>query len=228
MQIQAVIFDRDNTLLHFDTAAIAALEARIAQVAPDIPRGAAVACWLSWRGGWPRTPADEPAFWVDFWNEFAAQHHLPSAAAGDIRRIGAFYHTCFRAFPDVQDCLRALRAHGMHLAVLTNFELPSINMTLQHAGIDPAWFTALLSSAAIGCHKPDPQAYRAAAAALELPPETCAFVDDLPENVAAARALGMHAWLLDRQDTAQSGALPRIRDLHELAALLTKSVPFRP
>jgi putative hydrolase of the HAD superfamily len=220
MPIQAVIFDRDNTLLHFDTAAIAALEARIALVAPEIPPGAAVACWLSWNGGWPRTPADEPAFWAKFWSEFAALHRLPSAAAEDIRKIGAFYHTCFRAFPDALDCLRALRSRDLRLAVLTNFELPSIDLTLQHAGVDPSWFHALLSSAAIGCHKPDPQAYLAAAAALKLAPEQCAFVDDLPENVQAARALGMHAWLLDRRDTVPSSSLPRIRDLHALAALL--------
>lgn len=220
MSIKGVIFDRDNTLLHFDTAAIAALEARIARVAPGVPPGAAVAGWLSWSGGWPRTPAAEPAFWADFWSEFATLHQLPPSAAEDIRQIGAFYHTCFRPFPDALDCLHTLRSRELRLAVLTNFELPSIDLTLQHAGIDPSLFHALLSSAALGCHKPEPRAYLAAAAALELTPEQCAFLDDLPENVVAARALGMHAWLLDRRDSAPASLLPRIRSLHELPALL--------
>jgi len=223
MQIQAVLFDRDNTLLHFDTAAIDALEARIARAAPHVPHGAAVACWLSWSGGWPRSPADEAAFWLDFWGEFAMRYQLSSAAAAHIQQIGAFYHTCFRAFSDTLDCLQALRSRSIRLAVLTNFELPSVDLTFQHVGIDPGWFTALLSSAAIGCRKPDPRAYLIAARALALPPEACAFVDDQPENVAAAGALGMPAWLLDRQDAASASTLRRIRDLHELISCVCES-----
>ena len=225
VQIKAIIFERDNTLLHFDTAAIATLESRIAQASPDIPRGAAVGSWLSWDGGWPRTASEEPAFWEAFWGQFALQYQLPAAAATDIREIGAFYHTCFRAFPDARDCLRTLRANGMRLAVLTNFELPSVDLTLRSAGLDPSWFAALLSSAAIGYRKPDSRAYMAATAALKLPPAECAFVDDLPENVAAARALGMHAWLLDRQGTSHNSPHPRIGDLHELTALLSELRP---
>jgi FMN phosphatase YigB (HAD superfamily) len=106
--------------------------------------------------------------------------------------------------------------------VLTNFELPSIDQTLRHAGLDPAWFSALLCSIAIGVYKPDPNAYRAAAAALELAPAECAFVDDLPENVAAACAIGMRGILLDRRHAHTSSALERIDDLHGLIDLLMR------
>jgi putative hydrolase of the HAD superfamily len=44
-----------------------------------------------------------------------------------------------------------------------------------------------------GIEKPDPRAYAAACAALEVPPEICLFVDDVPANVEAARAAGMRA-----------------------------------
>jgi len=106
------------------------------------------------------------------------------------------------------------------LAVLTNFELPSVDLTLQHAGIDPAQFDALISSSSIGFYKPDPRAYLAAVEALGLQCGECAFVDDLPENVAAARELGMTAWLLDRERTGPPGDTGQLQDLYALLELL--------
>lgn len=219
MNIRAVIFDRDNTLVRFNTAAIAELEARVAAAAPGLPPGAAIEHWQRWPGPWPRTPDDEPAFWQAFWAALARAHQLHEGAAGTLEQIGAFYHTCFTAYPDTLDCLRDLRARGLRLAVLTNFELPSIHQTLRHAGIDPALFDTLLSSASLGAHKPDPRAYLAAAEALGLPATACAFVDDLPENVQAARAVGMRAWLIDRSDIPY-GDSQSLRSLSELMTLL--------
>jgi len=220
MNIQAVIFDRDNTLMRFDTAAAAAIEARIAGAAPTLPHGAVGRHWTSWTGPWPSAIEHEPAFWQVFWDRLAAQYQLPSDNITALHEIGMFYHTCFMAFPDTLACLAALRARGVRLAILTNFELPSIHLTLQNAGIDPSWFSVLLSSATTGFPKPDARAYLAAAAALDLPPAACAFVDDLVENVEAAQALGMRGWLLDRTGTATTSERPYLRDLHELAPLL--------
>lgn len=220
MNIQAVIFDRDNTLMHLDSAATAAIEARIAAVAPTLPPGAVGRHWMAWTGPWPRAIDQEPAFWQLFWGRLAVQYQLPADTVAAMHEIGAFYHTCFTAFPDTLACLAALRSRGVCLAILTNFELPSIHLTLQNAGIDPSWFSVLLSSATTGFPKPDARAYLAAAAALDLPPSACAFVDDLLGNVEAAQALGMRGWLLDRTGAAPASASPRIRDLHELTALL--------
>jgi putative hydrolase of the HAD superfamily len=220
MNIQAVIFDRDNTLMHLHTAAAAAIEARIAAVAPTLPTNAVATYWTTWPGPWPRSIDEESAFWQLFWGGLAAQYQLPADTVAALYEIGAFYHTCFTAFPDTLACLAALRSRGLRLAILTNFELPSIHLTLQNAGLDPDWFSVLLSSASTGFPKPDARAYLTAAAALDLPPNACAFVDDLVENVEAAQALGMHGWLIDRADTTPASALPRIRDLHELPALL--------
>jgi len=220
MPIQAVIFDRDNTLMRFDTAAAAAIEARIAVVAPTLPPGAVGRHWLTWPGPWPREIEHEPVFWQTFWAQLARQYQLSADSVTALHEIGGFYHTCFTAFPDTLACLAALRARGLRLAILTNFELPSIHLTLQNAGIDPGWFSVLLSSATTGFPKPDARAYLAAATALDLPPSACAFVDDLGANVAAAQALGMRGWLLDRTGTMPSSALPQIRDLHQLTAVL--------
>ncbi|MEN9938904.1 MAG: hypothetical protein RLZZ387_5483 [Chloroflexota bacterium] len=214
--IRAVIFDRDNTLLAFDRSAVARVEERLIALAPGLPRGATAAHWLGWPGPWPRAAADEPAFWRTFWGSLAARHGLPPEDAAALDTLGDFYHTCFTPFPDAKPCVRALHAHGLRLAVLSNFELPSIDRTLRHAGIDPGLFDALLSSAATGFPKPDPRAYHAAADALGLPLSACLLVDDLPANVEGARRAGMPALLLDRTGQAPSG--PEM--VTSLAALL--------
>ena len=104
---------------------------------------------------------------------------------------------------------------------MTNFELPSVHLTIRHAGLDPSWFTALLSSSILGVSKPALHAYLAAAAALDVPPSNCAFVDDLVVNVEAACAVGMRGILLDRQHTAISCTTERVFSLDGLLELLT-------
>jgi putative hydrolase of the HAD superfamily len=220
MSIRAIIFDRDNTLLHFSPAAVTAIEAQIATAAPALPMSAVNNHWLTWPGPWPRTREAEAEFWDAFWSELARQHDLPPPEAAALAQISAFYHTCFAAFPDTAPCLAQLRARKLRLAILTNFELPSVDLTLSQAGIDPNHFEVLLSSASIGLYKPDPRAFLAVADALGLHPSECAFVDDLVENVRAARALGMAAWQIDREHsgTAQDGT--RIHSLYDLPDLL--------
>ena len=219
MSIQAVIFDRDNTLLRFDRAAMAAIERQIAALAPQLPAGAAAAHWMEWPGPWPRTAADEPGFWRAFWRSLAERHAIPATTASALESIGGFYHTCFAAFPDARACVEELRGRGLRLAVLTNFVLPSVDRALAHAGLDPRWFDALVSSAALGAYKPDPRAYHAVLAALALAPASCLLVDDLPENVAGARDAGMRAVLLDRTGEHPHVA-DRITTLSELPALV--------
>lgn len=56
-------------------------------------------------------------------------------------------------------------------------------------------FDAIVISAEVGTMKPDPEIYRIALARLDVAPDEAIFVDDLAENVRAARALGMEAIL---------------------------------
>ena len=56
-------------------------------------------------------------------------------------------------------------------------------------------FDAVVISAEVGMHKPQPEIYRLAAERLAEPPERCVFVDDLRENCEGAEAVGMTAVL---------------------------------
>ncbi len=53
-------------------------------------------------------------------------------------------------------------------------------------------FDEVLISAEVGLLKPDHRIYRLALDRLGIPPQAAAFVDDLPENVQAARELGLY------------------------------------
>jgi putative hydrolase of the HAD superfamily len=56
-------------------------------------------------------------------------------------------------------------------------------------------FDAIVISAEVGLHKPQPEIYRLACERLEIEPAEAVFVDDLRENCAGAEAIGMTAVL---------------------------------
>jgi putative hydrolase of the HAD superfamily len=53
-------------------------------------------------------------------------------------------------------------------------------------------FDAFFSSCYLGLRKPDPRIYQVALDVLQRDPEEVVFIDDRPENVAAAVSLGIH------------------------------------
>jgi putative hydrolase of the HAD superfamily len=91
--------------------------------------------------------------------------------------------------------LDALRAARIPTALLSNFSTDLRRLLRQqdllrrfdHVGI----------SAEIGVMKPDAAAYQAVLARLALPATACIFVDDQPDNVMAARVLGMQGVVFD-------------------------------
>ena len=78
------------------------------------------------------------------------------------------------------------RSRGWRTAVLSNA------WGMEYDEVDLATLAdALLLSDRIGVRKPSAEAYALAAAALNLPPSACVFVDDLRRNVVGATAAGM-------------------------------------
>lgn len=198
MRYDAVIFDRDGTLLRFDPAGMATLAEQCALVAPQLDAATLSGSWQRWSGSWPATVADEPAFWVRYWTSLAAAYNLTPVQCEGLASVAATYHTMFRAYSDAADVLSGLYRRGLRLALLTNFELPSVEQTLSSAGLDPSWFVVCRSATTLGVRKPDPRAFQAMADLLGVAPARCLVVDDLAEHCAGAREAGMDAVLLDR------------------------------
>lgn len=92
-----------------------------------------------------------------------------------------------RRMPDMWDAVRGARTAGVRTALVSNswgtdgYPIEDLRAVFDH----------LVISGEVGLRKPDPEIYLLAADRLGLPPDRCAFVDDLERNVDAARALGM-------------------------------------
>lgn len=87
-------------------------------------------------------------------------------------------------------CIDRLRTSGLRVGLLSNFSADLRAMVVQQDLLRR--FDALAISAELGVMKPDAAAYQAVLAMLGMEAQTCVFIDDVPANVAAAQAVGLH------------------------------------
>jgi len=93
--------------------------------------------------------------------------------------------------PGAEALLRALKARGLKVGVLSN-TLPSLQESLAHHGL-AHYVEGFFASTSLGVAKPHPEAFLLALKAMGLKPEETLYLDDDPENVEAARRLGLRA-----------------------------------
>lgn len=91
--------------------------------------------------------------------------------------------------PDARmaEAVGALHAAGVKTALLSN----SWGATGYERSRFPDLFDDVVISAEVGMRKPDAEIYLLTARRLGVEPAACVFVDDLEQNVEAARAVGM-------------------------------------
>jgi putative hydrolase of the HAD superfamily len=96
-----------------------------------------------------------------------------------------------RPVEEMVDAVRAARTGGVRTGLVSN------SWSTSHYDRDllAELFDAVVISAEVGLHKPQPEIYLLAAERLGEAPERCVFVDDLRENCAGAEAVGMTAVL---------------------------------
>ena len=113
--------------------------------------------------------------------------------------------------PGTVDLITGLAAAGQRLAVLSN--APSdVAEAVQRLPL-ARHFEHLVFSCALKSAKPDPGCFRATLALLEAGPGDVIFLDDRPENVSAAAALGIRSVQFTgapaaRADLARHGITP--------------------
>ena len=95
----------------------------------------------------------------------------------------------FRPVEGVHDALARLRAAGLRLACVANWDI-GLRGQLERADLD-AHFDAVISSAEAGAPKPDPAPFRLALARLGVTPERTLHVGDEPADREGARAAGL-------------------------------------
>ncbi len=148
---------------------------------------------------------------------FAATLAPVTDDTGEAERVTAFFlerrYAASVLFEDVRPTLHALRARGLRLGVLTNGNAGLETLNLHDL------FDLELVAETIGLAKPDPEVYHYAARRADCPPAEMVMVGDSYANdVAAARAAGWRAVLLDRSGAA--GRPDAISTLSELGSLI--------
>jgi FMN phosphatase YigB (HAD superfamily) len=92
------------------------------------------------------------------------------------------------------------RVAGLPVGVLTNHAYALLGRDWFATRAEFASLATFIDAAEIGCPKPDPRAYLTAADALGVAPADVVFLDDSPECVDGARAVGMNAIVVDPLD----------------------------
>jgi putative hydrolase of the HAD superfamily len=119
----------------------------------------------------------------------------------------------FRAYPEVHESLDGLRAAGLRLVVVSNWDV-SLHDRLAETGIAERIHGAV-TSAELGVAKPDPAVFAHALTLAGVPPADAMHVgDSLVEDVDGARAAGIEPVLLCRD-----GAAPPDEDVRTIGSL---------
>jgi len=95
-----------------------------------------------------------------------------------------------KVHPEMAALLRELKPH-YRLALLSNTHLLDMDVWIADVQGLTGIFDVVVSSAAVGLAKPEPEIYKLALERLGVAPEEALFVDDLPRNTTAAQALGI-------------------------------------
>ena len=144
---------------------------------------------------------DEEAFYLKFFRD---------GRALDGPGLKVAMAECYDWLPGMQQLLTRLTESEIPMHVLSNY--PLWYEEVERATGLSRWVPWTFVSCHTGRRKPAPEAFLEPARQLAVRPEACLLIDDSPENVVAAQALGMdaisfkHAGTLTR-DLAARGLL---------------------
>lgn len=129
----------------------------------------------------------------------------------------------FSLYPDVLATLTLLRARGLRLVVVSNWDV-SLASTLEALGL-AGMLDAVITSAGVGSAKPAPEVFHAALARLGVSAREALHVGDDPSaDVAGAQAAGVLPVLLRREPGSAAQGMPAgvttISSLADLPRLL--------
>jgi putative hydrolase of the HAD superfamily len=229
--IQAVFFDAAHTLIdpHPPSAEVyAACGARHGMgVGAEAMRAALAPLWWTMRAEKNRASAItgtneemEEAWWRTLleraFRDAGEERPLTEELFREI-----FWHfaqgEAWQVFPDVRPAVAALRARGLRLGVLSNFD-SRLRPVLADHHLDTEFDSLTISSEA-GWEKPHPNIYQTAMASLGVAPgESLMVGDDWEHDFEGPTAAGMRALWLNR--SGKPDPRPSIASLEDIAARL--------
>jgi HAD superfamily hydrolase (TIGR01549 family) len=162
--------------------------------------------------------------WVAFTEEIilGMGGQLPQARECAVEMTRAWERSAnFDLYEDVLPVLEELRGHGLKIGLVSNTGRDLDEFLTHHTlPVDAA-----LGSRAHGWTKPHPSIFRAVLERLGVEPDEAAMVGDSPEDdIEGALALGIRAFLLDRENRFPERP-ERLPDLYALPAALGLARP---
>lgn len=147
---------------------------------------------------------------------------LPPQAveALSVEQLGAMMLESLRfdTYQDVAAALTRLRARGLRLVVVSNWDI-SLPAVLRNVGLE-GMVDGVVTSAEVGHPKPATEIFTAALALAGCPPERAVHVgDSLTQDIHGALAAGIHGVLLCRDDAEPGEPPPGVPSISSLAQL---------
>ena len=169
---------------------------------------------------WTTSAERSRRFWHDVYGIFLRNLGIDDGDALIDRIYAEFTDLAnYALFDDVVPVLEELRAAGLRLGVVSNFEewLEQLLDELDVIG----YFGVRVISGVEGMEKPDPRIFRLAMARAGVRPEESVYVGDNPEfDVGPAAAVGMQPVLIDRRERFPDAEGLRITSMDQLAEVL--------
>jgi len=129
---------------------------------------------------------DEPAFWQQLHTLAEARNKVPKESL-----LMRQYTKKYQLNEDIVALVHRLQAAGYTTAILSNTN--SLHADFNRARGMFEGFDAIILSHEVGLRKPSPEIFTYTLRKLGVAPEEAVFIDDMPENVAGAAAVGIHA-----------------------------------
>jgi putative hydrolase of the HAD superfamily len=166
--------------------------------------------------------------YTEYWERWDAQVLTRLGISGEenlAKQVKArwFDHANCITYPDTIVTLNRLKQMGLKLGLISTAYEEDIDAILEKAGIAKALFDTVVGVNTIKKEKPHPEVFRHALSKLNVEPSETLFVGDHIDNdYKGARAVGIHALLIERErrSTEDASDLERIRSLQEIFKLI--------
>ncbi len=233
-RLKAVFFDAAGTLITVD-GSVGGIYTELARqhgkavdtadVEAGFRRAFAAAPVMAFPGA---AAGDIPTLEKQWWRDVVGQVFSP---LGPFPGFGSFFDELYdffaqprvwRLYPDTRPTLAALRARGLRLGVISNFDSRLFGL-LEGLGI-AGFFDPVVISTRAGTAKPEAAIFGHALAHHALAPEHAVHVGDSYEmDILGARTAGLQPVLIDRQAEASGPpAHLSVTSLTQLPALLAR------
>jgi len=133
---------------------------------------------------------------AEFWLKYAQSHNIMLPNTWE-KEFDATVKSSLGINLNMYLLIENLKERGYQVAMLSNIDERLANFIKSFGFYEP--FSPCLLSYKLGCAKPDPQIYNILLTELKLPAQDVIFIDDMPENVDAARKVGIDAILFTSQ-----------------------------